>query len=203
MSLLGDPRENVLSGPGSEEPLLGTRFTATPFAASHPSVWLLGSSGYSAQVAGVLGLPFVFAHHFSGRGTDEAVALYRDSFRPSPVLAEPYLMVGVSVLAAPTAEEARHLAGPSRIARLGLRTGRIGTIVSPDEAAERIAAMDAAELEQLSSVGGTQIVGTGAEAAAQLRDLAARTGADELMLTAIVHDHATTAQTLRLVSAES
>ena len=77
---------------------------ATPFARSVPTIWLLGSSDYSARLAAEKGMPYVFAHHFSGSGTAEALALYRDSFRPSPELAEPrtFLTVNVSVAPRPT-----------------------------------------------------------------------------------------------------
>ena len=72
-----------------------------------PQLWLLGSSGYSAQVAGMLGLPFSFAHHFSARNTEPALALYREHFRPSEYLDEPYAMVAVAVIAAADDERAR------------------------------------------------------------------------------------------------
>ncbi len=83
----------------------------TPAAGNEPPIWLLGSSGYSARLAGLLGLPFAFAHHFSAENTVPALALYRDSFRPG-ALDEPYSMIGVSVTAAKTDERARELAAP-------------------------------------------------------------------------------------------
>ena len=82
-----------------------TRFRATPVATSQPEIVLLGSSGYSAQVAGQLGLAFAFAHHFDVPGTLEAISWYRDSFRPSSVLTEPYTIVTASVLAADDATD--------------------------------------------------------------------------------------------------
>ncbi len=75
---------------------------AVPAVGHRPAIWLLGSSGYSAQVAGLLGLPFAFAHHFSGHNTMAALALYRETFRPSAVLAQPYSMIAAAVLAADT-----------------------------------------------------------------------------------------------------
>src|SRR3954464_11792243 len=103
LGLLGDRR--VEGG-------LAEHFAATPAARSAPEVVLLGSSGFSAQLAGALGLPFAFAHHFGGSHTVEAVELYRASFRPSPGLATPYTVVTANVLAAETEEEARRLALP-------------------------------------------------------------------------------------------
>ena len=91
-----------------------------------PQVWLLGSSTFSAQLAGLLGLPFSFAFHFAPALVDQAVALYRSNFRPTGLLDEPYVMVAASVLCADSDEEARYLAGPSALAMLQLRTGRLG-----------------------------------------------------------------------------
>jgi luciferase family oxidoreductase group 1 len=82
---------------------------AVPAAGQQPAVWLLGSS---ARVAGLLGLPFAFAHHFSAENTLPALALYRETFRPSPVLERPYAMIAAAVLAAETDAEARRLALP-------------------------------------------------------------------------------------------
>ncbi|RBL85743.1 alkanal monooxygenase, partial [Streptomyces cavourensis] len=76
-------------------------------SAHRPPVWLLGSSGFSARLAGTLGLPFAFAHHFSARNTIPALDLYRSSFRPSAVLDAPYALIGVSALAADEEAEAR------------------------------------------------------------------------------------------------
>ena len=99
---------------------------ATPGHGMRPEVWLLGSSDYSAQAAGVLGLPFSFAHHFSPRNTVAAMQIYRESFRPSKWLDEPYGMVAAAAICAPDDEEARYLAGPSRLSFARLRQGRPG-----------------------------------------------------------------------------
>ena len=104
---------------------------AVPAVGHQPDLWLLGSSGYSAQVAGLLGLPFAFAHHFSGQNTMAALALYRETFRPSAVLAEPYSMIGAAVLAADTDAEARRLALPGALQFLRLRQGKPGPGADP------------------------------------------------------------------------
>src|SRR5436309_321230 len=83
------------------------RIHATPARGYQPAIWLLGSSDFSARLAGRLGLPFSFAHHFSGHNTDPAVEIYRRSFVPSEVLDEPYLMLGVNVVCAPDEGDAR------------------------------------------------------------------------------------------------
>jgi luciferase family oxidoreductase group 1 len=173
---------------------LAERFTATPAARSAPVVLLLGSSGFSAQLAGALGLPFAFAHHFGGPHTVEAVQLYRDSFRPSPVLERPYAIVTANVLTAETGEEATRLALPGQLMRLAIRTNRLRPLPSPEEAAvdpERAAA------EAMPS---NAIVGTPDVAVAGLRDLAERTGADELMISASTHGVRERVRNLELVA---
>src|SRR5471030_1104052 len=83
------------------------QITAVPGRGYRPAVWLLGSSGFSAQAAGELGLPFSFAHHFASHNTVAALDLYRASFRPSDELSEPYSMIGVPVICAESDEHAR------------------------------------------------------------------------------------------------
>ena len=110
------------------------RITAVPGLGHRPELWLLGSSDYSAQAAGVLGLPFSFAHHFAAANTEPAVRAYRAAFRPSADLDAPYVMLGVSVVCAETVEEARWLAGSGALAFLRLRSGRPGRYPTPEEA---------------------------------------------------------------------
>jgi len=167
MGLLGDVRgENGL----------WDRFRATPAATSSPSIIPLGSSGFSAELAGVLGLPFGFAHHFDMGGTVEAVSIYRDAFKPSPVLDEPYTIVTASTIAAETAERAEWLATPARLRRLGLRTGQRIAMLSPEDAAVH------PEYERAMQMQVSSLVGTGDEVVAGMHELAERTQASELML---------------------
>ncbi len=163
-----------------------------------PPVWLLGSSGFSARMAGELGLPFSFAHHFSAENTLPAVALYRDSFKPSDVLDEPYVMLGVSVVAAETDERARYLAAPSGLTFLSLRKGRPIPLPTPDDAAaypytdiERVFIEDRASS---SIIGSPETVHKG------LETLLTDTGANELMITTMVHDQADRVRSYELVS---
>jgi luciferase family oxidoreductase group 1 len=151
-----------------------------------PAIWLLGSSGYSAQLAGMLGLPFSFAHHFSAGNTEPALDLYRRSFRPSEALAEPYAMIGVSVVCADTDEHARWLAGPQGLAMLRMRTGRPGPSPTPEEAAEY--QYTPAEKELVRSITGSNVVGSPATVRSELVALAERTGVQELMVTTNVGD---------------
>ncbi|WCO67293.1 LLM class flavin-dependent oxidoreductase [Iamia majanohamensis] len=174
------------------------RIRATPGLGDQPAVWLLGSSDYSARLAGRLGLPFSFAHHFAAGGTDAAVAAYRDAFQPSDVLAEPYLMLGTSVLCAPTDEEARYLAGPSRLAIVRLRQGAPDVYPTPEEAA----AHDFSPAEQAAVDGFARghVVGSPDTVREGLDALVARTGADELMVTTMAHGVDDRLRSVRMVA---
>jgi len=164
-----------------------------------PEVWLLGSSTFSAQLAGMLGLPFSFAYHFAPGLLDQAVEQYRSRFRPSFLLDEPYFMPAVSVLCAPTDDEARWLAGPSALSTLQLRTGRFGPVPTPEEAAAyRYTDQERAFIEDTTS---THLIGEPEPVIQGLSDLQARTGADEIMLSTRAHSYEARAQSLSLVAA--
>ncbi|MGH8979714.1 MAG: LLM class flavin-dependent oxidoreductase [Acidimicrobiales bacterium] len=150
-----------------------------------PELWLLGSSLFSAELAGLLGLPFSFAHHFSPAATEPALARYRETFRPSAVLGAPHAMVAVAVVCAPGAEEARWVAGPSALSSLMLRTNRLGPLPSPETAAAYPYTPE--ERALVADVTATHLVGGPEEVRAGLDALSARTGADELMVTTRVH----------------
>ena len=161
---------------------------ACPGQGNAPPIWLLGSSGYSAQLAGMLGLPFAFAHHFSAQNTEPALELYRRSFRPSEMLARPYALIAVHVVCAASDESAAFLARPSALSFLRLRAGRPGRLPTPEEAAAHPwTAMEndlAAERHRAQAVGGPETVKR------RLADLLERTQADELMVLTMVHDPA-------------
>lgn len=161
---------------------------AVPAGGHRPAMWLLGSSGYSAQVAGVLGLPFAFAHHFSGENTLPALARYRERFRPSEVLDRPYAVVAASVLVAPTDAEAMRLALPGALQFLRLRQGQPGLVPTPEEAA----AYPYSPLERqfVEDRLASQIIGSPETARAGVRALVEATGCDELMVVTSVHDGA-------------
>ena len=172
MGLLGDVRAE--EGPW-------TRFAATPAATTAPQIILLGSSGYSARLAGLLGLPFSFAHHFDTGGTIQALDLYRASFTPSPVLDRPHAIVTVSVFAAETQGEAERLADPGRLLMLWVRSGRFVPLPSPETAAAH------PDVELARRVPSNRIVGPPAAVVAGLEDLAAESGADELMVSTVTY----------------
>jgi len=160
--------------------------TAVPGRGNEPSIWLLGSSGFSAQLAGLLGLPFSFAHHFSSANTVPALSLYRESFRPSRWLSEPYAKIAVNAVCADTDEQARFLAGPASLAFLKLRQGMPQALVTPSEAAAYpYTDQERAFAEERFA---DQAVGSPSTVHARLTDLLDRTGANELMLTTMVYD---------------
>ncbi len=162
------------------------RITATPGRGDMPAIWLLGSSGFSAQLAGLLGLPFSFAHHFSAANTVPALALYRQQFRPSRWLQRPQAMVAVNAICADTDERARWLSGPAALSFLQLRAGRPQPLATPEEAAAY--PYSDRELEFAAERFAGQAVGSAETVGRQLAALRERSGADELMLTAMVYD---------------
>jgi luciferase family oxidoreductase group 1 len=158
--------------------------TAVPAEGNVPEVWLLGSSGYSAELAGLLGLPFAFAHHFSGQHTLPALELYRSSFRPG-ALAEPYSMICASVLVADSYERARALSLPGALSFVKLRQGHPGVLPSMEEAA----AYDWTPQERLFAEQrlDSAVLGSPTEVQQQLKELLARTEVDELMVVTSAH----------------
>jgi luciferase family oxidoreductase group 1 len=173
---------------------LAERFTATPAAVSAPRVVLLGSSGFSAQLAGQLGLPFTFAHHFGSPHTVAALELYREAFQPSAVLQQPYAVVTANTLVADSDDEARRLALPGQLMRLSIRTNRLRPVPSLEEAA------DDPERAAAEGMPSNAIIGGPERAVAELRQLAVDTGADELMVTASTHGVAERVRSLELLA---
>src|SRR6478672_4887543 len=108
------------------------QIVAVPGRGYRPAIWILGSSDFSARVAGALGLPFSFAHHFASHNTIAALELYRDSFRPSAELEQPYAMIGVPVICAESDEHARWLSGSSALGFVRLRQGRPTPLPTPE-----------------------------------------------------------------------
>ncbi|WP_233153462.1 LLM class flavin-dependent oxidoreductase [Kineosporia sp. R_H_3] len=161
---------------------------AVPAPGGRVPVWLLGSSGYSAQVAGALGLPFAFAHHFSARNTLPALDLYRSAFTPSAVLDRPYAVVAVQVVLAEDDERARFLAGSGALSFVRLAQGRPGPVPTPEEAAAY--PWTPSELAIVADRLDGQAVGGPGTVGRVLADLLAASAADELMVTTIVHDPA-------------
>ena len=168
------------------DPVPGQRVRAVPGAGLHVPLWLLGSSLFSAQLAAALGLPFAFASHFAPDHMLTALRLYRAQFRPSAALDKPYAMVGVNLFAADTNEAAYRLFTSLQQQFVNLRRGTPGQLQPP---VDRI---EAAEME-LNSVAQSlacSVIGDPATVREGLLSIIEQTGADELILTAQIYDHA-------------
>jgi luciferase family oxidoreductase group 1 len=164
------------------------------------AVWVLGAGpGVSSAVAGALGLPFASAFHIMPKNAHAAVAAYREAFVPSERLAKPYVVVSADVVVAEDDSTARELARPYGQWVLSIRTGQ-GAIPfpSPEEAAAFEWTDEArARVADRTS---TQFVGAAADVAARLRVLQEETGADEVMVTTITHDHAARVRSYELLA---
>ena len=160
---------------------------AVPGAGESVEAWILGSSTFGAQLAAYLGLPYAFASHFAPAQMMDAIAVYRDRFRPSERLAAPHVMIGVNVFAAETEAEARFLYSSLQQAFVNLRRGRPGKLPAPVEGFE--AQLDRHARAILDNALSCSVVGTRETVQQGIADLVARTGADELMVTAQIHDH--------------
>jgi luciferase family oxidoreductase group 1 len=160
---------------------------AVPGEGLEVPIWILGSSLFGAQLAAELGLPFAFASHFAPAALDQALAVYRERFRPSEQLQLPYVMLGVNVFAAETDEEGRRLFTSLQQAFVNLRRGRPGKLPPPDDGfPERLTPVEAQMIEEMLAytvAGSAETVRRGLEA------IADRTGADELMLTSQIYEH--------------
>jgi len=163
-----------------------------------PPIWLLGSSGFSAQLAGMLGLPFSFAHHFSAQHTVPALELYRQTFRPSEVLDRPYALIGVQALAADDEQQARRQVLTGALAMIRLRTGRPGLVPTPEEAAAY--PFSESERQFVDSWLANVEYGTAQTVRAGLDALVQRTGADELMITSNAHSPDARLRSLELIA---
>ena len=166
----------------------GQILQAVPGAGLNVAVWILGSSTFGAQLAAALGLPYAFASHFAPAQMREAVAAYRELFRPSERLGAPYVMLGVNVFAADTDVEAKRLFSSLQQAFVNLRHGRPGKLPPPvDDMEARLDHLGRALLADALScsiVGGPETVRHG------LQTFIRTMGADELMVTAQIFDHA-------------
>ena len=180
----------------------GTVAHAVPGEGADLAVWILGSSGgESARVAGARGLPFAANYHVAPAAVLEAVTAYRAAFRPSAVLSEPYVMVSADVVVADDDETARRLAEPYG---LWVRSIRTGAGAMPFPTAEQAAAHEwtDADRELVDDRVRTQFAGAPATVAERLDTLRRVTGADELLVTTITHDHADRVRSFELLAKE-
>lgn len=161
-------------------------------------IWLLGSSGFSAQLAGSQGLPFAFASHFAPDFLLPALKLYRDNFRPSEGLSKPYAMIGVNIIAADTDEAAKWLATSQEQAFLNFIRGRMGQLNPPvDNMGELWNEQEKMIVrKQLSFT----IAGSKTTIKDKLSSIIVQTGADELIVNCQVYDHAARLRSFELLA---
>ncbi|HTC11214.1 MAG TPA: LLM class flavin-dependent oxidoreductase [Acetobacteraceae bacterium] len=176
----------------------GQRVQAVPGAGLDVPIWILGSSTYGAQLAAMLGLPFAFASHFAPAMMMEALAIYRDRFRPSVQLDKPYAMLGVNIVAAATDAEAWFLFSSLQQSFLNLRRGQPGRL--PPPVADFDAQLDPYARAMLKDALACAIVGGAETVRAGMAGFVERTGADELMVTANVFDHDLRKRSFQLVA---
>lgn len=161
-------------------------------------VWLLGSSLYGAQLAGVMGLPYAFASHFAPAALMPALATYRSHFRASKHLTKPHVMLGVNVVAADSHEEAQHLFTSLQQAVVSLRRGRRGRLPCPQ--GNFIDGLDAQDRFVLDDFLGCSFVGDQAGVLEGLREFVATTQADELIVASQIFDHAARLRSYELLA---
>ncbi len=161
---------------------------AVPGKGLNVPLWILGSSLFGAQLAAALGLPYAFASHFAPQRMMQAIQLYRSTFKPSEHLQKPYVMLGFNVFAADTDEQAQFLATSWQQSFVNLRSGRPSRLPPPEKGYLDKIGPQAQEL--LQHVLSCSAIGAPDTVAVQLKAFLDKTGADELMITSNMFDHA-------------
>jgi len=164
-----------------------SRVRAMPDDVVLPPIFLLGSSDYSAQLAAQIGAGFAFAHHFASHDAQDAMRLYRDRFKPSQHMREPYAILGTAAVVAETADEAERLASTIDLNFVRRAKG----VYAPLESPEVALAYDYSPIdrERIGKNRERLAVGDGTMVKARLTQLAAETRADEIMVTTMIYDH--------------
>ena len=161
---------------------------AIPDDAPLPPVWILGSSGASARLAGSAGMGYSFASHFSPSPAGPAFNAYRDSFQASAQFPRPHAILGVAAVCAESDEEADHLATTMDLAWLRIRRGEFSPLPSPEEAqAYPYTEFERAAIREYRS---RSVIGNPQTVSAKLHALAQDSGADEVMVVSNLHGHA-------------
>ena len=161
---------------------------AVPTGVPAPGLFILGASDESAAYAGAQGLGYAYAHHFAPGGAVSALACYRDAFRASGFRAEPYALVAASMVCGESDAHAADLAWSGAL--MGLRFGQgVRDLPLPSVEEAKAYPYDDEEKQLLASARGAVLVGSPERVAALVRELAAATGAAEIMITSTVHDH--------------
>jgi luciferase family oxidoreductase group 1 len=179
-------------------PQNGQTVRAIPGEGTNVPIWLLGSSGFSAHLAGLLGLPFAFAAHFQPDNLLPALELYRHVFRPSEALSEPYAMVAVPVVAAETDAKARFIASSMYLSFLNLIRNRPQPVMPPVENVEQLA--NPLERAAVQSKLDAAIIGDSDKVRCGLEDLLERTQANEVMIVSNAYDYKDRLRSYEIVS---
>ena len=183
----------ALLEPGEE----GQLVRAVPGEGTRVPIWILGSSLFGAQLAAAMGLPFAFASHFAPMHMMQAIEIYRARFRPSPRCERPRVMLGVTIVAADTDEEARWLFSSLIQTFVALRRGHPIQVPPPADVESTLTPFDRAQIMPILShaiVGGPERVREG------LEGLIARTGADEIIVASQIYDHAARVHSYEIVA---
>ncbi|MDO9135733.1 LLM class flavin-dependent oxidoreductase [Hydrogenophaga sp.] len=178
----------------------GQRVIANPGSDTNVPIWLLGSSLFSARLAAERGLPFAFASHFAPRMLLQALDVYRSHFKPSAQLAQPYVIIGVPLIAAPTDDEAEFLASSTYQRVLGILTGQRGQLPPPVQGfMQRLHPQEQAGIADFLAaavIGGPETVREGLQA------LAHATDADEFMIVSDLFDPALRLRSMTITAEE-
>lgn len=171
---------------------------AVPGSGLNVPIWILGSSLFGAQLAASLGLPYAFASHFAPTYMMQALEIYRSTFRPSQYLEKPYVMLGFNVFAADTDEEAHLLASSMQQSFINLRSGNPTQLPPPiNNFWDQLGGAERAMLNQVLSC---TAIGTAQKVLSEIQAFAAKTEADELMLTSQIYDHQSRLKSYRITA---
>jgi luciferase family oxidoreductase group 1 len=171
---------------------------AMPQDVALPPIWLLGSSGYSAQLAATVGTGFSFAHHFADHDAAAVMARYRDGFKPSSARKTPYAILACAAVCADSEAEAERLASTIDLNFVRRSRGEYAPLASPEEAAAY--PYSPAERALIARNRSRVFVGTKATVLERLSPLISATKADEVMITTMVHDHAARRRSYELLA---
>ena len=205
MALRVDPRASehfpqdvlelqVLLGPLQD----GQTIQAVPGTDTNVPLWILGSSTFGGQLAAALGLPHAFASHFAPDQLMDSLSIYRETFKPSAQLAQPYAMAGVNVICAETDAEAKYLFTSLQMRFADMHRGQRGLTKPPIDDIETY--WTASEKMQAQRMLAATFVGSPATVKEQLKDFVTTTGVDELMVAAMMYDHKSRVRSYELLA---
>jgi luciferase family oxidoreductase group 1 len=160
---------------------------AVPADVALPPIWLLGSSGYSAELSAAVGMGFAFAHHFADYDATSAMLSYREHFKPSATFPEPYAILGAAIIVADSDAQAERIASSADLHYARRGKGEYAPLASPDEAAAYPYAP--IDRERIAHHRNRLIVGGVETVMKRLLPLIETTRADEIMVTTMVYDH--------------